>query len=444
MTPRRSEFAERLALYESGKAYVVVKAPDAAREWSVCRSESFDTVWNTVNENYFDPTFGGMDWRAIRERYRLRLWSVPDKRELGRLLQEMLNELKRTHFAIIPREMAVLAPEERGRIGYSGATAAVVEGRVTVVRVKAGSPAAQAGIVPGDVLCAINDTTLETIEAAMSQSVASPRKRTMYLCSFANSWLSAPVGREIKVRLESADGRMRDVVLKTASFEGEWSEAAGSTPSEPMDYETARTEDGVVYLRFNAFALPTMKVFKRVIREMRPGDRLLLDLRGNGGGVTLMAAGMTGRLVGSRQSLGVMRRRYTTEDFFAYPQRQAFLGPVAVLVNSASASTSEILAAGLKELGRARVFGETTAGAALPSLFRKLPTGDLLQYAIADIKTPNGLLIEGNGVTPDVEVLMLRADCAAGRDTVREAAEQWLLSQPSRDLAALGMKEAVQ
>jgi len=53
----------------------------------------------------------------------------------------------------------------------------------------------------------------------------------------------------------------------------------------------------------------------------------------------------------------------------------------------------------------------------------------MLQYAVADIKTPHGMLIEGNGVTPDELVVVRRADCAAGRDPVREAAEHWLATQ---------------
>jgi carboxyl-terminal processing protease len=76
------------------------------------------------------------------------------------------------------------------------------------------------------------------------------------------------------------------------------------------------------------------------------------------------------------------------------------------------------------------VFGELTAGAALPSMFRQLPNGDMLQYAVADIKTPQGVLIEGMGVTPDEAVPVRRVDFVAGRDPVLEAAERWIASQP--------------
>jgi carboxyl-terminal processing protease len=66
--------------------------------------------------------------------------------------------------------------------------------------------------------------------------------------------------------------------------------------------------------------------------------------------------------------------------------------------------------------------GERTAGAALPSIFFKLPTGAIFQYAIADFKTPKGAVIEGRGVTPDVEVKFTRRSLLEGRDAQLEAA----------------------
>jgi len=325
--------------------------------------------------------------------------------------------------------MAVLSPEERGRIGYTGAEVALVEDVVTVIRVKPGSPAAKAELKPGDVVVRVGSVVLSEMAASMSDSVSSQRKRLLYLRSFVNWWLSAPVGTECVLQVENAGGTLREVKLVSVPFEGVWSEPMGFTPSEPVEYEISRGPENVVYLHFNLFALPAMNEFKRCVRSLQAKDGLIIDLRGNPGGLTLMAPGIVGRFTAKEISLGTMHRRYGTEAFTAYPQRGAFPGPVAILVDSASASTSEILAAGLQEVGRARVFGEPTAGAALPSMFRKLPTGDMLQYAVADIKTPRGILIEGNGVVPDEAVIVRRSDCSAGHDPVREAAVRWLATQ---------------
>ena len=423
------KYSDRLTLFEQKKAYILEPREKDKIDWSLMRSDCFETVWRTVNDNYFDTTFGGVDWKAMREKYRLRLWATDDRRALGWLLQEMLDELHRTHFAIIPREMAVLKPEERGRIGYTGAEAAVIEKAVTIVKVKPDSPAAKAGIKPGDVVRRVGDHALSEIEDSMLPSVSSARKRLQYLRGYVEWWLSAPVGKEIVLLLQNTDGAEREAKIISVAYEGVWSEAIGFSPAQPVEFEFTRDATGNAYFSFNTFALPAMNEFKRCVRTLKEGDGLIIDLRANPGGLTLMAPGIFGRLSASETSLGTMHQRYGTEEFRTYPQSGAFLGPVAVLVDSASASTSEILAAGLQEAGRARVFGETTAGAALPSLFRTLPTGDMLQYAVADIKTPRGRLIEGNGVVPDEEIVMRRIDAVQGRDPVREAAQRWLAAQ---------------
>jgi C-terminal processing protease CtpA/Prc len=87
-------------------------------------------------------------------------------------------------------------------------------------------------------------------------------------------------------------------------------------------------------------------------------------------------------------SLGTMHMRSGAFTFAVVNQPNPYLGPVVILTDGSSASTSEIFAGGMQEIGRAVVVGDRTVGAALPSVFQKLPTGALFQYAIADFKTP--------------------------------------------------------
>ncbi len=86
------------------------------------------------------------------------------------------------------------------------------------------------------------------------------------------------------------------------------------------------------------------------------------------------------------------------------------------------ASTSEIFAAGLQEIGRAKVVGETSAGAVLPSIFDTLPTGAIFQYVISDYKSPKNVLLENRGVIPDTEIKLTRASLLDGRDLQLEEA----------------------
>jgi len=152
-----------------------------------------------------------------------------------------------------------------------------------------------------------------------------------------------------------------------------------------------------------------------------------------------MAAGIAGFLEKQNnedKSMGTMRMRSGYQRFAVFPQPNPYFGPVAILTDGGSASTSEIFAAGMQELGRAIVVGERTVGAALPSIFTKLPTGALFQYAIGDFKTPKGTLIEGRGVAPDVEVKLTRRSLLEGRDVQLEMAIEQINRQSNKRAAA--------
>ncbi len=115
--------------------------------------------------------------------------------------------------------------------------------------------------------------------------------------------------------------------------------------------------------------------------------------------------------------------------FVIIPRPEVFSGPVAVLMDGNSASTSEIFAGGLKDLGRARIFGTKSAAAALPSMIERLPNGDGFQYAVANYISKGGKPLEGLGVTPDQEVHLTREALLTGHDPVVDAALEWIKKQ---------------
>jgi carboxyl-terminal processing protease len=80
----------------------------------------------------------------------------------------------------------------------------------------------------------------------------------------------------------------------------------------------------------------------------------------------------------------------------------------------------------MQSIGRARVFGQTSMGQALPALFDTLPNGDLLIHAYGDFVTADGTRLEGRGVVPDEIVPLRRDDLLAGRDAALEAALRWI------------------
>jgi len=91
-----------------------------------------------------------------------------------------------------------------------------------------------------------------------------------------------------------------------------------------------------------------------------------------------------------------------------------------------SASASEFFAAGMQATGRARVFGDPSAGQALPAAMLRLPSGDVMMHPIADHEDANGRRVEGVGVQPDTPAPLTRRALQAGGDPAMDAARAWL------------------
>jgi carboxyl-terminal processing protease len=211
----------------------------------------------------------------------------------------------------------------------------------------------------------------------------------------------------------------------------------GQLPPIHVRFDSQRHSSGagcVGIIRFNIFMTPVMPRFEDAMANMRDCSGVVLDLRGNLGGLGAMVMGISGHYFEKAETLGTMRIREATMRYVANPVRvsrsgqpmQPFDGRVAVVIDELSASTTEILAAALQRLGRARVFGVPSAGQALPALLTRLPNGDRLMYVIGDFAGPGGKRVEGAGVIPDEPVPLTRNALLAGRDEALLAAFRWI------------------
>ena len=422
----KKEMVRRLELYRAGKPYTQ-EAPDAtAVAWETLRYQTFDTVWQTVSDAYFDPDFGGVKWNEVRTVYRKRLDEVKDVGQLRELLGRMLGELRKTHFAIIPRETAVFNPSERVRIGSVGVELTCIGNRPAVASIGRNPKAAAPGLRPGDVITSVNGRPLEPLAESLSKAGFSEARVGAYLSGYVESFLTAAVGSSATLGVSDSKGMHREVKVTCGPSEGAWSDPIGYFPSMPIRSETRWDGKDVAVIKFNIFVVPVMRQIRSFMKTVGPGSGLVIDLRGNSGGITVMAAGICGLICRDEASLGTMRMRDNASELEVYPVAHPFSGPVAVLIDSRSASTSEILAAGVRDIGRARVFGQRSPGIALASLYKVLPTGDMFQYALADFTTPRGSGLEGAGVEPDVAVAPTSENLAEGHDPALEAAEAWI------------------
>jgi len=403
------------------------------------RQETFDIVWRTVKEKHFDPTLGGLDWDKVREQYAPRAAAAKTDNELYGILRQMLGELHQSHFNIIPPEAVVEDDSSEPKGGTIGVDLRIVDGLPIITRVEPQSRAAIAGLRPGFVIKKIDETTAEKIIEAFAKSKESPAMVTLKVTRTFLSKINGAPDTAVRLAYLDEKDQLREAIVTRERLKGEMSQRLGNFPPQYTEFETKRLADSIGYIRFNIFVMSLMARIKNAITGMKDAPGIIIDLRGNPGGIGGMSMGIAGVLEKERTSLGTMHMREGHQNFAVFPQANAYLGPVVILTDGNSASTSEIFAAGMQELGRAVVVGERTLGAALPSFFQKLPTGALFQFAIGDFRTPKGTLIEGQGVKPDIEVKLTRRALLEGRDPQLEAAIEQVRKQ-SRERKAVAAR----
>ena len=386
---------------------------------------SFEAVWSTIRDKHWEKNPGGLDWQAIHQEFRPKVERAATQEAARQVMREMLARLKQTHFAIFPSPLYQDLNAEPGG-GWPGFETRVLDGHVIVTEGPAVKPGWEVDAVDGVGLRPLLDKL-----AADASIHELQRERAV------TARLSGPVGARKKYLVapggDALVGSPGEVDLTMLPPRGEMA-GFGNLPPQPVWFESKRLAN-TGYIRFNFFLdlVHLLPEFGDAVQQCAHCDGIVIDLRGNPGGIGAMAMGMAGWLVDKPgQRLGTMYMRGATLNFVIIPRAQAYTGPVAILVDGTSASTSEIFAGGLKDLGRARIFGTRTAGAALPSVITRLPNGDGFQYAVANYISEGGKALEANGVIPDQEVKLTRETLLAGHDAVLDAALDWIRMQKDR------------
>ncbi len=160
----------------------------------------------------------------------------------------------------------------------------------------------------------------------------------------------------------------------------------------------------------------------QAIDELHDAPALIIDLRGNPGGVFPVRKAIASQLVGERALFMRYQLRDEVQEAYLDVVADPYRGLVVILVDELSASSSEEFAGSLQALGRATIVGSPTPGRCLVSNIVQLPGGGVLSYPFGQSQTPDGRVLEGNGVVPDVEVGLDRHLLLQGIDTQLEAA----------------------
>lgn len=302
-------------------------------------------------------------------------------------LRGMLSDLDPHSQFMEPSDFKSMQEDTKSEFGGLGIVVAPKGGFLTIINPMEDTPAFEAGILPGDRILKINGqptdklTLPETVDKLRGEA---GEKVTLTI--------SRPSTKEIK------DYELTRVVIKVPSVKD-----AQILPARRPD------EARIGYVRITQFNEPTSTELAKALDKLEKQgmDALILDLRYNPGGLLGSAVDVCGEFlppdtqVVSTQGRTPSREYKTAEH--GGPQRKY---PVAVLVNYASASGSEIVAGALKDLHRALLVGETTFGKGSVQSVISLPDGSAVRLTTARYFTPAKNIIHEHGVSPHIRATL--------------------------------------
>jgi carboxyl-terminal processing protease len=391
--------------------------------------KSFDMVWQRVAESFYDPAYGGVDWKGVRAELRPKILETKTREEARELMNKALERLGKSHFGVsgpLDEEGEGGSAEDAG----VGIEIRIIDKAAIVTRVERGSAAEQAKVKLGAELVTVEKIEVAPRIAELARKLPPSSLVPMRQARSVAKLLAGKPGTKVAVGVKTG-GKVAALTLERAHVGRPAS--LGNLGTHRVVYEGQKLEPQIGYIRLSMFLDPPAIVpaFAKDLAAWKDAAGVVIDLRGNPGGIGGMAMGMAGHLIAEQnKKLGTMRTRQSSLDFVVNPQAQRYAGKVAVLIDEMSASTSEIFAGGLQDLGRARIFGRRSPGAALPSVIEALPNGDRFQYAIADYVSAGGKTLEGNGVTPDVPVALDLPALRGGKDPDLAAAIRWIKEKP--------------
>jgi carboxyl-terminal processing protease len=324
-----------------------------------------------------------------------------------------------------------------------GLTLRFIEKMPTITGVRTNSPADKAGVQMGWIVKSVDGVDMGTEQSDATDGTAKYVQELI---------LQSVDAGEIESQetwiFQSKPGELHTTELTRARSEGISTKLGLLPPFQVRCDERVLSKKellalglpddfNIVVIGFNIWMPAIAQKVDGAFQRHLNADGMIIDLRGNPGGAGGMAMGVAGHVMDEPKSLGAMRTRDTTLEFKVNPRRstpqgervEPFSGPVAIIMDPLSASTSEIFAGGLQKLGRARVFGRTSAGAALPAQMKSLASGDALLFAFANFTLPDGSTIEGTGVLPDQPTGTHRENWIPNQDADVNAAAHWITEQ---------------
>jgi carboxyl-terminal processing protease len=302
-----------------------------------------------------------------------------DAQELSEgAIRGMLQALEDPYASYIdPEQFEVESQDFKGFFEGIGAQVGMREGRLTIIAPIPDTPAERAGIRPGDVILEINNES--TANITLLEAVSKIRGEK---------------GTNVQLLVLHLNQQEPEIIVVER----------GVIPLNSVRF--SMLDGGVGHLRIFNFTDTTNDEVEEALEQFKDanGEGLVLDLRNNPGGLLRSVVDVASQFLDEGLVLYEIDAQGNRTDWKVEPGGKGQDIPLVVLINEFSASASEVLAGALIDHDQATVVGTTSFGKGSVNTLRELSDGSGVYFSIARWYTPNGTLIEGEGITPDVVV----------------------------------------
>ncbi len=404
----------RCSIYEidvkAAKAKKINTSFDFKRNLRAEFNQMFEELWANIEENFYNETFHGLDWEAIRDRYKTHLPAVTNRVDFRRMMNDMLGELNSSHMGF-----STFGDEEKefySTVSLSTGLMFGDENPYTVASVVKNGAADVAGkdIQKGDVLTAVDGKKVD------------PSKNR-------ESYFNRPtLPEEVSLTFQRGNNTFT-TKLHPASYFSTRGKLYDEWVDKNQQTVDTETDKRVAYVHMKNMSGGELENFLvEMTSEAYQRDALIFDLRYNTGGNVHDA------VLQFLSQKPYLKWKYRNGEFAPQPNFAPASKPIILLINEQSLSDAEVTAAGFRALDLGTIVGtETyrwiifTSGKGLvDGSFYRLPSWGV--YTLDDERN-----LERTGVKPDIEVANTFADRLKGNDPQLTRAIRLALEQLKND-----------
>jgi len=265
------------------------KEPPLTTQQRQLNTKSFDYVWSKIRDEYWDPQLGGLDWSAVRDELRPKIEQAAVTSEARAILGDMISRLELSHFAIIPADVYKDLDQPAGESLPDGATGIdlrVIDSRALVTSVVKGSPADRLGVRTGWDIIRIGELDVVSRLEKLTLELEDDLSKPLRLAYAVIPRLMGRVGDTVTVTFLDGDDQTVELDIPLAEQRGRTSKL-GNLGEIRVWIDVKTIDDNIGYIAFSGFLNPPylMKSFNDGMRSFLDAEGVMIDLRGNPGGL---------------------------------------------------------------------------------------------------------------------------------------------------------------